>query len=109
MAERAEYLFRGQTDAAGVPMEWLPAEPATAPGPGPNPGDPDDPGTPGEPGIPARHLTPEEYAALSPRNKERVDTARSMTGGPLYEKNERAAETRAAARSAAAAGGKAPE
>jgi hypothetical protein len=92
MAERAEYLFRGHTDARGVPLEWLDAEPATAPGPGPNPGDPDVPGTPGELPIPARHLTKAEYDALSPRNKERVREAKNSQGKPLYEKNEAPAE-----------------
>jgi len=99
MPERAEYLFRGATHPDGTPAEWLAPEPGTAPS------GPDDPGTPGEPGVPARHLSQSEYSALSPRNKERVRAARNAYGGPLYEKNEPAAESRAG-RTGAAEGGK---
>lgn len=73
MAEKMKALFRGATDERGLATEWLGEEPANEPG-----GEPTPP-------VPARHLTQEEYDALSPRNKERVKDARNAFGGPLYE------------------------
>ena len=73
MPEKAKALFRGATDERGIPLEWLGEEGAA------------EAGQPPEPAVPARHLSAEEYAALSPRNKERVRAARAAGGGPLYE------------------------
>jgi len=73
MPEKMRALYRGKRDANGVPLERLGAEAPREPG-----------GTP-ERSVPARHLTEADYDALSPRNKERVRSARSEDGGPLYE------------------------
>ncbi len=40
---------------------------------------------PAEEGVPARHLSDDEYDALSTRNKERVREAKTDGGAPLYE------------------------
>src|SRR5215216_2552358 len=72
--EKFKALYKGPTNPDGTPQVWL-AEEGVDPG--------DGPALPTEPGIPARHLTQEEYDALSPRNKERVREA-MHAGAPLY-------------------------
>lgn len=73
MPEKSRALFRGATNEAGEPLEWLGVEPPLEEG--------------GEmtQAVPPRHLTQEEYDALSPRNKERVKEAKNAAGEPLYD------------------------
>ena len=72
MPEKMRALFHGATDEQGLAREWLGQEP------------PSEPGQPDTPPVPARHLTQEEYDALTPRNKERIREAKNARGEPLY-------------------------
>ncbi len=82
--EKSRALYRGRTDANGAPQEWLGPEPEQA-------SLENSDGTvlraaaPAEPAVPARHLTDDEYDALSTRNKERVREALTDDGKPLYD------------------------
>jgi hypothetical protein len=82
MAEKMKALFRGPINPDGTPAAWLAAEPGTVAGVDPE-GTPI-PAVPETPAVPARHLTQEEYDALTPRNKERVREAKH-DGKPLYD------------------------
>ena len=73
MPEKMKALFRGASNPDGTPAEWLGEEPQS------------EPGQSATPPVPARHLLPEEYDALTPRNKERVREAKAADGSPLYE------------------------
>lgn len=82
MPEKFRALYRGPINADGTPAAWLGAEPGTVAGVDAE-GKPI-PAVPETPPVPARHLTQEDYEALSPRNKERVREAKH-NGTPLYE------------------------